>query len=77
MKTMILRGAAIALFSCLMTIGGPAMARGPTIPCTPELQGTIVTTPTSTGYIEWYCGNGSWRFFLQWVCDSRGDCYPL
>ncbi|WP_242111543.1 hypothetical protein [Luteimonas aquatica] len=76
MKKTTLRAIAIALTLCVMSAPALAFSR-PTIPCTPELQGTIVATPTSSGYVEWECGNGSWHFFLQWVCDPRGGCIPL
>jgi len=76
MKSMIVRGAAIALFAALMTVGGPAAAARPSYACTAELEGTWTTTPWSGGYDVWECMSGTWWHVDRYVCDQNG-CYPL
>lgn len=76
MKGMIVRGAAIALFAALMTVGGTAAAYAPTIPCTAANQGQQTTTPIWSGYFLWECHNGEWMFLLQYHCDDFGNCIP-
>jgi len=77
MKGMIVRGALIALFAALMSVGGTAAAYEPTTPCTAANEGQQTTTPLWSGYFVWECHAGAWMFVLQYVCDSQGNCEPL
>jgi len=75
-----IRGAAIALFSAAMGIGGSAAALpgGPTTPCNEANQGEIATVESynpRTGYTQriYECTPYGWSIVA--VCDAYGCVY--